>query len=222
MIRALLILCCLLLAACDPLDKPDQGDPERPACAGASLRQARAAADPHVWRGVVYAPATVPQAALLDRLIPAAHAMPLPGESPVAGARVVASSGAERVEAVSDAQGRYCLRADAAWGQRWTLTATLPDGTTLRGLPALPARADINAQTEAMHRALAEAMLDPSALNPAQRQNLITIADSALGLLNPAPLVPATSAEAAVSAALTALKQDGRWQSAMAKLKPGG
>jgi microcystin-dependent protein len=204
----------LALIACDPLAKPDAGDPDRPPCAGATIAQGRASADPQVWRGVVSAPAS-PQArrSPLDLLIPSAHAVPLPGEQPVAGAKVSADGGAG---AVSDARGRFCLRLDAAPLPQ--LTAALPGGATLRGITTAGVPADINIQTEAMHRALAAANLPVATLSSAQRLNLLTIADTALGLMR-GEQAPVTALEPAIVASQDALEADLRWQAAVARLK---
>jgi hypothetical protein len=210
-------LCALLCMACDPAAAPDQGAPDRPACAGATAAQANAPDDPLVWRGVVRAPGASElglRGSPLDWLIPSAHAMQLLGESAVAGATVTAQRGEERVSAVTDAQGRYCLRVKQAWGHAWSLTAALPSGATLRGLPDLPGQADISAQTEAMQRALAGAGRDPATLTPTQRLNLHTLADTALGLMQPTSL-EGLALDAALARAEGALQADARWQAAI-------
>jgi hypothetical protein len=197
----------------DPSSLPDAGDPDRPPCVGATRAQALAPDDPLVWRGVVSSTARKPTSAS-TWLIPTAHAVELPGEAPTAHATVTArlpDSPLPAITTTTDRLGRYCLRIHPAWAdQPWALSATLPDHTTLRTIPHLPATIDLNTQTEAMFLTLTQAGVDPLTLPPNARLNLHTVADTALTLLSPTALNDLSPADAIALVAQT-LRQDARW-----------
>ncbi len=223
---------CIILALAIAVSGCEgQGEaPNAPAgCDVARAPDGRAPYHPRVLRGEVLAPgvgAPTGASGALWRVFGAvAHAMPLEGESPVAGAQVtlwrVNASGAPVGEALAsattDPQGRWCmeLAKDQRLGPGLLLDAKR-DALRLRQLAMHPFDLTINTHTEALIQELLAREVALDALTPERWLNLRTLSDTAVGLFGQVD-ARGLSADATITKARAALSRDARLSAALAR-----
>ena len=192
-------------------------DPEGVPCPGATAAQLAVDPPAGVLRGSVEMIAEVPEAQAFS-LVSAVWAMATEAEEPVAGATVSLHragglgqpEGQALLHTQTDASGRWCLGIPmATWQGKLVLLAN-HKGRQAR----LPVWWDfdlvLSAQSEAVVRVLESTQINPQAMTAELWLNLMTVADSRVGLLWPQGLEEPKTHQALVDQMTKELQADPR------------